>query len=103
MKNIELINALREYIEEISPNDDHIEVSMNDFIEEILKNDPNGLVALSNGECEQPGIYAPKTDDGIDLSRSKPFREGEAFPDDNDWIHVGYIRIEKHRNPPLGF
>ena len=45
-----------------------------------------------SGDCQREGIYAPLKEDGeIDLSKRTPLKEGEPFPDQGEWIQVGYL------------
>ena len=70
------------------------EFSVLDYLKDLKKMDPNSIVSFSNGECEQPGVYAPSKDGKIDFDRAKPVKEGDAFPSDwKEWVRIAYLPI----------
>ncbi len=73
---------------------------INEYIQYLQQLDSNSVVAVSNGECEDDGVYAPvREDGGIDIHRAKPFRADEPFPDDgHDWIRVSYLDSPRPRS-----
>lgn len=95
MKRKDLIKEL-EKLKTMNINDGNERFSgrliLTRFIEKLKEdelNKPNGLAMVSNGECEHDGVYAPQKDGEIDFRKAKPFKEGDSFPDDGDWVQVG--------------
>lgn len=66
------------------------------YLEELRKRDLNVIVAVSNGDCEREGVYAPSKDGKIDFDKAIPIKEGEKFPDGgHDWIQVAYLPLPR--------
>lgn len=63
---------------------------VNEYLKKLKQQDPNALVMFNNGECDRDGTFIPfDRKDGREMGPPRPFREGEAIPDDdNDWVRV---------------
>jgi hypothetical protein len=67
-------------------------LKIENYLSKLKDNNPTDLVQLQvgGGECEEEGIWAPYRGGDVRTEDAKPFKEGEAVPDDDAiWIRIG--------------
>lgn len=87
MKNNDLVRKIEKQL--IDSVDFEYRNCIQKYLFDLKKQKSDALVQISNGECEYEGIYAPAKDNDVDLTRARPFSEGQSLPDGDDWIRVG--------------